>query len=171
MDFTIKWSRGIVRIYFSHYYWYAIGGIQRRKFRSEVNNCIVFVIFLAYFLDRYDVGSFFLLRQSTARIWIGFPTPGMLPSDASFWGRVKDSAAHLTLPVVCLTYPSLAFIARQMRGSMADVMEQDYMRTAVAKGLPRRRVIWKHGFRNALFSTGDNVGFCLPVYVGRVSCY
>lgn len=56
----------------------------------------------------------------------------------------------LFLPVVCSTYRSFAFISRQMRGGLIDVIKQDYIRTAKAKGLPFQQIIWKHAFRNSL---------------------
>lgn len=84
-----------------------------------------------------------------------FPNPargmGSLPSTAPFWDRFVESLSHLILPVFCLTYGSLAFISRQMRGGMLDVLQQDYIRTARAKGLGQRAVVWRHAFRNALF--------------------
>lgn len=76
---------------------------------------------------------------------------GELPRTAPFWSRFWEAAAHLILPVFCLTYGSLAFISRQMRGGMLDVLQQDYIRTARAKGLDERAVVWHHAFRNALF--------------------
>ncbi len=84
-----------------------------------------------------------------------FPNPasgmGKLSSTAPFWNRFAESLPRLILPVFCITYGSLAFISRQMRGGMLDVLQQDYIRTARAKGLGERKVIWKHAFRNALF--------------------
>lgn len=82
-----------------------------------------------------------------------FPAMGLgdIPKDATFWEIFKIRASHLTLPILCLTYPSLAFISRQMRGAMTTVLDQDYIRTAKAKGVPVRKVIWKHAFPNSLF--------------------
>ena len=50
-----------------------------------------------------------------------------------------------------MTYATFAFLSRQMRGSMIEVLRQDYIRTARAKGLSEKKVLWKHAFRNALF--------------------
>ncbi len=93
-----------------------------------------------------------------------FPTAGLseLPPTAPFWERLLDQTAHIFLPVVCLTYGSLAFISRQMRGGMLQVLDQDYIRTARAKGLPERRVIWRHAFRNALFPIITLIGSVFP---------
>lgn len=93
-----------------------------------------------------------------------FPTAGLseLPSSAPFFERLLDQAAHVFLPVLCLTYGSLAFISRQMRGGMLQVLDQDYIRTARAKGLSERVVIWRHAFRNALFPIITLIGAVFP---------
>jgi peptide/nickel transport system permease protein len=61
-----------------------------------------------------------------------------------------DYVRHLALPVLTLTVQSVAVWSRFQRASMLDVLSADYIRTARAKGLPRRTVIWKHALRNAL---------------------
>jgi len=58
---------------------------------------------------------------------------------------------RLILPIICITYGSLAFVSRQLRSSMVETLQQDYIKTARAKGLSERKVVWKHAFRNALF--------------------
>ena len=63
---------------------------------------------------------------------------------------IGDYARHLALPVATLTVQIVAEWSRYQRSSMLDVMSADYIRTATAKGLPRRRVIFKHALRNAL---------------------
>ena len=64
---------------------------------------------------------------------------------------LKEKFSQLILPILCLSYPSLAYLTRQMRGGMLDVLDQLYIKTAYAKGLTKNKVIWKHAFRNALF--------------------
>jgi len=61
-----------------------------------------------------------------------------------------DIAQHLVLPVATLVAVSIAADSRFVRSSMLDTLGQDYVRTARAKGLPRRRVVFRHAFRNAL---------------------
>ena len=65
---------------------------------------------------------------------------GNVASDAPFWERFWERAAHLVLPVFCITYGGLAFISRQVRGGMLTVIRQDYVRTARAKGVPENKV-------------------------------
>ena len=63
---------------------------------------------------------------------------------------LKDRLFHMILPVFCLTYGGLAYISRQMRGAMLEVIRQDYILTARSKGLTEWVVIFKHALRNSL---------------------
>jgi len=111
-------------------------------------------LFMLYSLPVFWIATLLLVFFTTPEYGMDFfPSLGVgdLPSTAPFWDRFAERAAHLTLPIFCLTYGSLAFISRQMRGGMLDVLQQDYIRTARAKGLGSRAIIWKHAFRNALF--------------------
>jgi peptide/nickel transport system permease protein len=56
----------------------------------------------------------------------------------------------LTLPAIALALPQAAILARVMRSALIDMLGEDFIRTARAKGLSRRQVLWRHGFRNAL---------------------
>jgi peptide/nickel transport system permease protein len=69
-----------------------------------------------------------------------------------------QAVIHLILPAFCLAYTSLALISRLTRSSMLEVMTQDYIRTARAKGLSERAVVWKHALRNALIPTATMAG-------------
>ncbi|MFX0000418.1 MAG: ABC transporter permease [Candidatus Hodarchaeota archaeon] len=68
---------------------------------------------------------------------------------------LQDTILHLILPVICMTFVSLAGITRQTRASMLEVLEQDYIRTARAKGVNENDVIDKHALRNALIPTSN----------------
>jgi len=81
-----------------------------------------------------------------------------LSAAAKAWDLVK----HSILPVVCFTYGSLAYDARFIRANMQEVIRQDYIRTARAKGVPPLRVIWHHAFRNTLIPFVTLLGLTLP---------
>ena len=70
---------------------------------------------------------------------------------------------HALLPIVCYTYGSLAYYSRFIRANMQEVIRQDYIRTAQAKGVPRGRVLWHHAFRNTLIPLVTMIGLTLPV--------
>lgn len=77
-----------------------------------------------------------------------------------------DAIQHLLLPVITLTATGVAIDSRFMRAAMLQVMHEDYIRTARAKGLSRRRVIFVHAFRNALLPIITNLGLYLPALIG-----
>jgi peptide/nickel transport system permease protein len=81
---------------------------------------------------------------------------------AWLWDRIL----HMILPVVCLTYASLASISRYARVSMLEALGQDFVRTARAKGLPERLVIFRHALRNALIPIITIFALELPALIG-----
>jgi peptide/nickel transport system permease protein len=84
----------------------------------------------------------------------------------SFWRKVQDLGAHVTLPVLGAAFMGLAGMSRYMRGSMLEVIRQDYITTARAKGLPERVVIFKHALRNALLPLITMLGLSVPGLIG-----
>ncbi len=77
------------------------------------------------------------------------------------WGALGDALRHLILPAVALATIPLSIIARMTRSSLLDVLGQDYVRTARAKGLAERRVILRHGLRNAILPVVTVIGLSL----------
>ncbi|MQW06995.1 ABC transporter permease subunit [Sinorhizobium meliloti] len=130
--------------------------------------------------------TFFVLAGiSTPSFWLGLlliylfavhwrilPASGMYAPYGR--GDLKDLLLHLILPAATLAVVAAGVIARLTRGAMLEVLRQDYVRTARAKGLPERRVIYAHAFRAALVSVvpaiGIQAGFVLggAVYVETV---
>jgi peptide/nickel transport system permease protein len=98
-----------------------------------------------------------------------FPIYGIVSSGmegASFMARLGDHLWHLVLPVFCLTYGGLAALSRFQRAGMLEVIRQDYIRTARAKGLPEKIVIFKHAFRNSLIPIVTLLGYLIPGMFG-----
>jgi len=79
-----------------------------------------------------------------------------------------DLVRHLALPALVLAVTGIAIDSRFMRSAMLQVLSQDYIRTAKAKGVPRRLVVFKHAFRNALPPIVTNIGLYLPSLIGGV---
>jgi len=101
--------------------------------------------------------------------WAVLPISGLTSMDfarLSFWGKTVDLARHLALPIFIYTFGSLAGLSRFMRSSMLEVLRQDYILTARAKGLPTRTVIGKHALRNALLPVITILGLSIPGLIG-----
>ena len=91
-----------------------------------------------------------------------FPAIWTIGRTESVWGWIYT----IILPCIALGTASSAAIARQTRSAMIGVLQQDYIRTALAKGLPVRRVIFKHAFRNAAIPVVTLVGFQMSALIG-----
>lgn len=84
----------------------------------------------------------------------------------SAWGQLVDLAKHLILPVFISAFGGLAGLSRYMRANMLEVIRQDYILTARAKGLSERQVIYKHALRNALLPAITILGLSIPGLIG-----
>jgi len=82
------------------------------------------------------------------------------------WGKVKDLASHLVLPVLIPSITGLASITLFVKNGMLDVLHQDYITTARAKGLSERKVVYQHAFRNALLPLITIIGLSIPGLIG-----
>jgi peptide/nickel transport system permease protein len=110
-----------------------------------------------------------LLFSLKAHQWgwpIALPPTGITSVDYEFMSvgeKIRDRIAHLVLPVSTLTLALAAGVARYTRGQMLEVVRQDYIRTARAKGLPERTVIMKHALRNSMLPVISLLGLYLPL--------
>ncbi len=107
--------------------------------------------------------DFFAVRLG----WL--PVSGLASLEAERWpllARAQDLTRHLVLPVGVMVLGSLAGISTYVRSSMVEVLRQDYIRTARAKGLTPRRVLFHHALRNALLPLITLLGLSLPALLG-----
>lgn len=94
---------------------------------------------------------------------IGSSTPGL---SGDLWITMLDTFTHLLLPTIALTLISFAAYTRYSRSSLLEVMNQDYVRTARAKGLTERTVIMRHAFRNAMIPIATIIAFDIGALIG-----
>jgi peptide/nickel transport system permease protein len=95
---------------------------------------------------------------------IGVRTAGM--EDAALWYRSMDRVWHLAIPSLLAALGGIAVMSRFVRAQMLEVVSQDYVRTARAKGLPEDDVVYGHALRNALLPFVTMFGFLLPGLIG-----
>ncbi len=93
-----------------------------------------------------------------------FPSMGLgrIPEDANWWTTFCIRASHLLLPVICIAYPSLAYVSRHLRQSAVRQLDQAYVKTARLKGLSRSRILWQHVLQNASFPVITLFGGIFP---------
>lgn len=128
-------------------------------------------LFVLYSLPSFWAATLLQLYlcDKSSLIWFpvsGLHTTGMdTPADVGFWPWLLDTSHHVVLPILCLTYGGLAYLSRQMRAGMLEVIRQDYIRTAEAKGAGKSRVILIHALRNGLFPVITLFASLLPFLV------
>ena len=126
-------------------------------------------LFILYSIPPFVAGMMFLLFLCFGDYLKWFPMLGLHSEDAQnlpFFAYFGDYLWHAFLPVVCLSLFSLAAIAMYSRSSILDVINQDYIRTARAKGLSERSVILKHALRNGLIPILTLFSSFLPAMLG-----
>lgn len=110
-----------------------------------------------------------LLLQMWVALKLGwFPLFGMMSDNfdsLSTVGKIKDLFWHLTLPLICYTYAALAYDVRFINANLQEVIRQDYIRTARAKGLSGATILMRHAFRNTLIPLITSLGLMLPSLV------
>ncbi len=142
-----------------------IGVLAAVKQYSWTDKIITTLATIGYAIPSFLIGLLILyfggvvLKQWTGGA-LGFPLFGM--ESLGKRGDWLDIAWHLVLPVTSLAIQQIAAWARFMRTSMLEVLHQDYVRTARAKGLPRARVLGKHALRNALIPIVTLLGLSVP---------
>lgn len=171
---ALRWTIviNLVAIFFAYLISIPLGVFSAVWKDSTFDRSSTLVLFILYSLPNFWIATMLVIFFTTPEYGMDwFPSLGVgnLPPDAPFWERLLDAAEHLILPIFCLTYGALAFISRQVRGGMLNVIRQDYIRTAWAKGLNARQVIWKHAFINALFPIITMFATLFPaVFAGSV---
>ncbi len=148
----------------------AAGVVSAARQYSFADKAITFVVLLGISIPSFFLGMMMILVFSVNLRW--FPVSGMWPiyGDRDIWALLD----HLALPSLALAVVATGVIARLARSAMLEVLRQDFIRTARAKGVKERRVIWCHALRAAMVSIipvlGIQAGFVLSgaVYIEMV---
>jgi len=135
-----------------------LGVLAAVKQYSWADKIITTLATIGYALPSFVLGVLLLFIFSIRLNW--FPSFGMQRLGQE--GNIADIAWHMFLPVSSLAIQQIAGWSRYMRASMLEVLQQDYVRTARAKGLSGSRVIFKHALRNALIPVITLLGLTLP---------
>ncbi|MEC3606615.1 ABC transporter permease [Bacillus glycinifermentans] len=138
------------------------GVLSARRPYSKLDYGITFTSFIGLAVPNFWLGLILIMFLAVNLGW--FPTGGVMTINADFslWDRIH----HLILPAFVLATADMAGLTRYTRSSMLDVLRQDYMRTARAKGFKENRVVYKHGLRNGLLPVITIFGLMIPSFIG-----
>ncbi len=119
------------------------------------------LVFLGYSVPGWALGTALLVLLGGGSFWSVFPLGGFRPDNweyLGFFDKVTAQIEHMFLPVICYTVGSFATLTILMKNSLMENLGQDYVRTAFAKGLDERRVIFVHALRNSLIPLATGLG-------------
>jgi peptide/nickel transport system permease protein len=138
---------------------------------SRFDRITTVVLFVLYSVPSFWLATLLLMTFANPDVLHWFPASGIEPvrgfaDDAGFFEVWGQRGEYLVLPIISYTYSSFAFLSRTMRVSMLEIVNQDYIRTARAKGLTERTVIYKHALRNALLPIITVFANIFPVAIG-----
>ncbi|GIP42645.1 peptide ABC transporter permease [Paenibacillus sp. J45TS6] len=143
-----------------------IGVISAYKQYSWFDTVVMLIIFAAMSIPSFFIGLYLIKMFAVDLKWLppgGMTTTG---SNATGLAYAKEVIQHMALPVVVMTLLGIGSLTRYIRSNMIDVIKQDYIRTARAKGLTERKVLFTHALRNALLPAITLIGFELPGLFG-----
>jgi peptide/nickel transport system permease protein len=144
-----------------------LGVMSAVKQNSLFDKGTTLFVFLGYSIPTFWLALLLMILFGVELEWL--PISGFRSLNYSEFGfaeRVWDVARHLILPVFVSAFGGLAGMSRYMRSNMLEVIRQDYITTARAKGLAERSVIFKHALRNALLPVITLMGLSVPGLIG-----
>jgi peptide/nickel transport system permease protein len=165
---------GIISLYVPRTIWLALSSLiltvvialplgiyQASKRNSTFDYAATGTAFVLYGIPAFLLGI--LMLQFFSFGWLHLPASP--PSGVAPWAMFTNPIGFL-LPVLTLTLLSIAFLSRFMRSAVLEVLVQDYVRTARAKGCSNRQVLFRHAFRNALGPIVVILGLYIPLLLG-----
>lgn len=144
-----------------------IGILAATRRDTLLDKGITVFVFVGFAVPTFWLALLLMYFFGVRLNWL--PISGLHTLGSDSWGTVRyllDMAKHLVMPIMVASFGSLAGLSRYMRSAMLNVISQDYITTARAKGLPERVVIYKHALRNALLPLITLLGFSIPGLIG-----
>lgn len=140
-----------------------LGVYQAHRSGTAFDRTASVAVFMAWSMPTFWFGTLLIAIFAVTLRWA--PVGGLQTIDTQTFD-IPSRFAHLVLPVLTLAIVSLAGWSRYVRGSVVEALREDYVRTAVAKGLPTRVVLYRHALRNALLPFITLLGASLPALFG-----
>jgi len=144
-----------------------IGVLSATRQYSAFDKVTTIFVFLGFATPDFWLALLLMILFGVQLGWL--PISGLRSLNweyLTFWRQQLDFLSHLALPILVATFGGLAGFSRYMRQSMLEVVRQDYIQTARAKGLAERVVVGKHALRNAMLPIVTILGLSLPGLIG-----
>lgn len=157
--FPVSLYYGLVTLVITYLVCIPLGVVKAIKHRTVIDNVSSILIFVGYAIPGYALGSLLLLYFSVQLEW--FPMGGFVSytfEDKDLIGKTLDIINHSVLPLICYLVGSFALVTLLLKNHLMDNLAADYMRTAIAKGVPFRTAVTRHAMRNSLIPIATTFG-------------
>jgi len=150
-----------------------LGIVKAIKHRTFIDNISSILIFIGYSIPGFALGAILLTYLGVEKQM--FPLFGLISPEydsLSFmelltsWEAIKDLMWHTVLPLLCYVIGGFAMMTMMMKNNLMDNLAADYVRTAMAKGVPFRKAVFGHAFRNSMIPIATGLGSLITIFVG-----
>jgi len=159
--FPVSILLGLTGFLLSYLVCVPLGVLKAVKHGSTFDFVSSVLVFMGYAAPGWALGTALLVLFGGGSFWSVFPLGGFRSDNwdyLSAWGKIVDQTRHMFLPVVCYMIGGFATLTILTKNSLMENLSQDYVRTAFAKGLHKRRVIFVHALRNSLIPLATGLG-------------
>lgn len=159
---------GITTMLITYFISIPLGYMKAVRHNSHFDNASSVIVFIGYAIPSYVVGIILLVVFASNLEW--FPMGGFYSEEfedmESFWQQTGDVFYHAVLPLIAYVAGSFAVMTFMMKNTLMDNLAADYVRTAIAKGVPFRKAITRHALRNSLIPIATHFGNNISVIIG-----
>lgn len=164
--FPISLTFGLTGMFLTYLVCIPLGIRKTLEHNKPFDNWSSILIFMGYAVPSFVLGLILIVLFGGGSFWNIFPISGVVSDyfeDLSLLGKVVDYISHMFLPLLCYTIGGFATLTLLMKNSLMEQLNQDYIRTALAKGLTYHQAVFKHALRNALIPIATNIGMIIGV--------
>jgi len=166
--FPVSLQFGVASLILTYLVCIPLGMAKAIRAGTKFDSVTGLILYITYSIPPLVLGIFLIVFFAGGRYFSWFPI-GMAVSDdydsLSLGGQIWDRMHHFVLPLTCYMIGGFTELTMLMRNSMLDVIKQDYVRTARAKGLEEKVVMYKHALRNALIPVATGLGGFFRVFL------
>ncbi len=166
--FPVSLQFGLVSLFFMYLICVPLGVAKAVRDGSRFDAASSFVLFIMYSIPPLMLGILLIVFFAGGSFFDWFPMRGLHSEEyemLSWGGKILDRVHHFILPMTCYMIGSFTVLTFLMKNSLLDVIKMDYIRTARAKGLGEKKVIYKHALRNALIPLATGLSSILGIFL------
>tara|TARA_B100000749_G_C18384493_1_gene447501 strand:- start:81 stop:1220 length:1140 start_codon:yes stop_codon:yes gene_type:complete len=170
--FKISLLFGLIGYFLTYIVCIPLGISKALKHGSGFDFVSSVLIFIAYSIPGWALGGVLLVLLGGGSFWDIFPLGGF-HSPTEIWEKmtiiekIVDQAHHAILPIFAWSITTFATMTILMKNSLLENLSQDYIRTAFAKGIAEKRVVWLHAFRNSLIPIAAQIGYVIAAIIAN----